>query len=134
VQEVTEVRTGDQRGRHTTVAAELLPLPGEGWLLDTPGLRAVSLWLSGDGIERAFADVFELMEHCRFRDCKHDQEPGCAVRAAIEEGRLDPDRFANLERIVAEEAAVEEEQRAKERAADRRRRGRPAPEADEEME
>ncbi len=134
VQEVTEVRTGDQRGRHTTVAAELLPLPGEGWLLDTPGLRAVSLWLSGDGIERAFADVFELMEHCRFRDCKHDQEPGCAVRAAIEEGRLDPDRFANLERIVAEEAAVEEEQRAKERAADRRRRGRPAPEADEEIE
>jgi ribosome biogenesis GTPase len=93
----------------------------------------VSLWLSGDGIERAFADVFELMEHCRFRDCKHDQEPGCAVRAAIEEGRLDPDRFANLERIVAEEAAVEEEQRAKERAADRRRRGRPAPEADEDM-
>jgi ribosome biogenesis GTPase / thiamine phosphate phosphatase len=55
------------------------------------------------------------------------------VRAAIEEGRLDPDRFANLERIVAEEAAVEEEQRAKERAADRRRRGRPAPEADEDM-
>jgi ribosome biogenesis GTPase len=133
VQEVTEVRSGDQRGRHTTVAAALLPLPSEGWLLDTPGLRAVSLWLSGDGIERAFADVFELMEHCRFRDCKHDQEPGCAVRAAIEEGRLDPDRFANLERIVAEEAAVEEEQRAKERAADRRRGGRPAPEADEEM-
>jgi ribosome biogenesis GTPase / thiamine phosphate phosphatase len=133
VQEVTEVRTGDQRGRHTTVAAQLLPLPGEGWLLDTPGLRAVSLWLSGDGIERAFADVFELMEHCRFRDCKHDQEPGCAVRAAIEEGRLDPDRFANLERIVAEEATVEEEQRARERAGDRRRGGRPAPEADDEM-
>jgi ribosome biogenesis GTPase / thiamine phosphate phosphatase len=129
VQTVTDVRSGDQRGRHTTVAAELLPLPGGGWLLDTPGLRAVSLWLSGDGIERAFADVFELAEHCRFRDCKHDQEPGCAVRAAIEEGRLDPDRFASLERIVAEEAAVEEEQRAKERAADRRRGGRPAPDA-----
>jgi ribosome biogenesis GTPase / thiamine phosphate phosphatase len=130
VQEVTEVRTGDQRGRHTTVAAELLPLPGGGWLLDTPGLRAVTLWLSGDGIERAFADVFELMEHCRFRDCKHDQEPGCAVRAAIAEGRLDPDRFASLERLVAEEAALEEEQRVKERVADRRRGGRPKPEAD----
>jgi ribosome biogenesis GTPase len=129
---VTEVRAGDSRGRHTTVAAELLPLPGEGWLLDTPGLRAVSLWLSGDGIERAFADVFELMDQCRFRDCKHDQEPGCAVRLAIEEGRLDPARFANLERLVAEEAAVEDEQRAKERAADRRRGGRPAPQLDDE--
>ena len=86
VQATTEVRTGDDRGRHTTVAAELLPLPNGGWLVDTPGIRALSLWLSGDGIERAFADVFDLMEHCRFRDCKHDQEPGCAVRAAIAEG------------------------------------------------
>jgi ribosome biogenesis GTPase / thiamine phosphate phosphatase len=128
VQATTDVRHGDQRGRHTTVAAELLPLPGGGWLIDTPGVRALSLWLSGEGIERAFADVFELMEHCRFRDCKHDQEPGCAVRAAIDEGALDPERFASLERLVAEEAALEAEQRAKERAADRRRGGRPAPE------
>ena len=94
-------------------------------------MRALSLWLSGEGIERAFADVFELMEHCRFRDCKHDQEPGCAVRAAIEDGRLDPDRFASLERLVAEEAALEEEQRAKEKAGDRRRGGRPSPTAEE---
>jgi ribosome biogenesis GTPase len=129
-QAVTEVRGGDQRGRHTTVAAELLELPDGGWLIDTPGVRAVSLWLSGDGIERAFADVFELTEHCRFRDCKHDQEPGCAVRAAIEEGSLDPARFASLERLVAEEAAWEEEQRTRERLADRRRGGRPPPEPD----
>jgi ribosome biogenesis GTPase len=120
------VREGDQRGRHTTVAAELVPLPGGGWLLDTPGLRAVSLWLSGHGIERAFADVFDLMDDCRFRDCKHDQEPGCAVRAAIEDGRLDPRRFASLERLVAEEAALEEEQRVRERQADRRRAPRTA--------
>ena len=132
IQAVSEVRAGDQRGRHTTVAAELLPLPAEGWLIDTPGVRALSLWLSGDGIERAFADVFDLMDQCRFRDCKHDQEPGCAVRAAIDDGRLDPARFASLERLVAEEAALEEEQRAKEKAADRRRGGRPAPTADEE--
>jgi len=121
VQATTEVRSGDQRGRHTTVAAELLPLPGEGWLVDTPGVRALSLWLSGQGIERAFADVFELMEGCRFRNCKHDQEPGCAVRAAIDEGALDPDRFANLERLVAEEVVLEAEQRARDRHADRRR-------------
>ena len=125
VQATTEVREGDQRGRHTTVAAQLLPLPGEGWLIDTPGVRALSLWLSGQGIERAFADVFDLMDQCRFRDCKHDQEPGCAVQAAIADGRLDPARFASLERLVAEEAALEEEQRAKEKAGDRRRGGRP---------
>ncbi|HEY3484220.1 MAG TPA: ribosome small subunit-dependent GTPase A [Ilumatobacteraceae bacterium] len=130
VQAVSEVREGDQRGRHTTVAASLLRLPGEGWLIDTPGVRAVSLWLSGHGIERAFADVFDLMDDCRFRDCKHDREPGCAVRAAIEAGTLDPARFASLERLVAEEAAVEEEQRAQEKLADRRgarRRRPPAP-------
>jgi ribosome biogenesis GTPase len=126
VQETRAVRS-DRRGRHTTVAAELLALPGGGWLLDTPGMRAVSLWLSGDGLERAFADVFELMEHCRFRDCKHDQEPGCAVRAAIEDGTLEPERWANLERLIAEEAAIEDEQRARVRAADRRKGGRPAP-------
>jgi ribosome biogenesis GTPase / thiamine phosphate phosphatase len=134
VQATTAVRSGDQRGRHTTIAAALLALPGEGWLIDTPGVRALNLWLSGTGIERAFADVFELMEHCRFRDCKHDQEPGCAVRLAIEEGRLDPDRFASLERLVAEEAALEDEQRAKDKLADRRRGGRPAPTVEEEQE
>ncbi len=120
-QDTTAVRTGDQRGRHTTVAAQLIAVPGGGWLIDTPGVRALSLWLSGQGLERAFADVFELMDHCRFRDCKHDQEPGCAVRQAIADGTLDPERFANLERLVAEEAALEAEQRARDRHADRRR-------------
>lgn len=115
------VREGDQRGRHTTVAAQLLRLPGGGWLIDTPGVRAVSLWLSGDGIERAFADVFDLMDHCRFRDCKHDREPGCAVQQAIAAGTLDPARLASLERLVAEEAALEDEQQRFERRADRRR-------------
>ncbi|MDQ3738451.1 MAG: ribosome small subunit-dependent GTPase A [Actinomycetota bacterium] len=126
VQETSNVRAGDQRGRHTTVATELLPLPGGGWLIDTPGVRAVSLWLSGEGIERAFADVFELMDHCRFRDCKHDQEPGCAVRAAIRDGRLDPLRLVSLERLVAEEAALEEEQRARVRLDDKVGRRRPS--------
>jgi ribosome biogenesis GTPase / thiamine phosphate phosphatase len=121
VMDTAAVRTGDQRGRHTTVAAQLLRLPGEGWLIDTPGVRAVSLWLSGHGIERAFADVFDLMDHCRFRDCKHDQEPDCAVQAAVAAGTLDPARLASLERLVAEEHALEAEQERFLRRADRRR-------------
>jgi ribosome biogenesis GTPase len=98
----------------------LVSLGESGWLIDTPGVRAVSLWSSGRGIERAFADVFDLMDHCRFRDCKHDQEPGCAVLAAIKSGTLDPARFASLERLVAEEAALEDEQHRQEKLADRR--------------
>jgi len=124
VMDTGEVREADQRGRHTTVAAQLLRLPGEGWLIDTPGVRAVSLWLSGEGIERAFADVFELMDHCRFRDCKHDREPGCAVQRAIADGELDPARWTSLERLVAEEAALEAEQTRFLKRADRRKRGR----------
>jgi ribosome biogenesis GTPase len=130
-QATSEVRDGDQRGRHTTVAAELVPLAGDGWLIDTPGVRAVSLWLSGDGIERAFRDVFDLMDGCRFRDCKHDQEPGCAVRAAIASGSLDPIRLEALEKLVREEAALEEEQRAREKVADRRLGGKKPPEESE---
>ncbi len=131
-QATSAVREGDQRGRHTTVAAVLVPMPAEGWLIDTPGVRAVSLWLSGNGIERAFADVFDLMDHCRFRDCKHDQEPGCAVQAAIAAGELDPVRLRSLERLVEEEAALEEEQRAREKIGDKRSGGRTqAPEQSE---
>jgi ribosome biogenesis GTPase len=114
------VREGDGRGRHTTVATELIRLPAGGWLIDTPGVRAVSLWSSGHGIERAFADVFDLMDGCRFRNCKHEDEPGCAVQAAIADGRLDPLRLASMKRLVAEELALEEEQRAQLKAQDRR--------------
>ncbi len=124
VMDTGAVREHDNRGRHTTVAAQLLRLPGEGWLIDTPGVRAVSLWLSGNGIERAFADVFALTDDCRFRDCKHDREPGCAVQDAITAGRIDPARFASLERLVAEEAALEDEQRRHAKLDDRRRKPR----------
>jgi ribosome biogenesis GTPase len=120
VQRTGEVRDDDQRGRHTTVAAELVPLPDGGWLLDTPGLRAVTLWTSGHGIERAFRDVFDLADGCRFRDCKHLDEPGCAVNAAIDDGRLDRVRLDSMRRLVAEELALEEEQREREKAFDRR--------------
>lgn len=121
------VREGDQRGRHTTNASELVRLGDDGWLIDTPGVRAVSLWSSGTGIERAFADVFELMDHCRFRDCKHDDEPGCAVNAAVESGTLDVRRLDSMKRLVAEEAALEHEQRERLRAQDKRGVRKPRP-------
>jgi ribosome biogenesis GTPase len=120
VQRTGEVREDDQRGRHTTVAAELIALPGGAWLLDTPGLRAVTLWTSGVGIERAFRDVFDIAENCRFRDCKHMDEPDCAVLDAIANGTLPEIRLSSLRRLVAEELAVEEEQVERERAQDRR--------------
>jgi ribosome biogenesis GTPase len=124
VQATAEV-SATQRGRHTTVAAELIRLPDGGWLLDTPGLRAVTLWWEGSGIEAAFADIFQLMDHCRFRDCKHEGEPGCAVRAAIGAGTLDPERLDSLRRLTDEQASIEDEQRARDRAADRRGARRP---------
>jgi ribosome biogenesis GTPase len=96
-----------------------------GWLIDTPGVRAVSLWSSGRGIERAFADVFELMDHCRFRNCKHEHEPGCAVQASVADGTLDPARLDSMKRLVAEEAAVEAEQYAREKLLNRRGVRRP---------
>lgn len=125
IQRTGEVREDDQRGRHTTVAAELVPLPGGAWLLDTPGLRAVTLWTSGVGIERAFADVFGVAEACRFRDCKHLDEPECAVRAAVDAGTLAADRVDSMRRLVAEELSVEEEQTERERQMDRRGVRRP---------
>lgn len=120
VQRTGEVREDDQRGRHTTVAAELIALPDGGWLLDTPGLRAVTLWTSGVGIERAFQDVFDIAEQCRFRDCKHIDEPDCAVLEAIANGSLKESRLTSMRRLVAEELAVEEEQVERERALDKR--------------
>lgn len=125
VQSTGEVRTGDQRGRHTTTAVQLVPLPSDpvgaaGWLIDTPGVRAVSLWSSGTGIERAFSDVFALSDACRFRDCKHEEEPECAIRAAVRSGSLDARRVESMKRLVAEEAALEDEQRARLKVEDRR--------------
>jgi ribosome biogenesis GTPase len=120
VQRTAEVREDDQRGRHTTVAAELIELPGGAWLLDTPGLRAVTLWTSGTGIERAFPDVFSLAETCRFRDCKHLDEPDCSVTSAIQNGTLPVARLDAMRRLVAEELHVEEEQEERVRQEDRR--------------
>ena len=88
VQETGEVRATDGKGRHTTVSREVVDLPGGGRVVDMPGIRGLGLWDAEAGIRVAFSDIVELSEHCRFRDCKHGNEPGCAVRAAVDEGRL----------------------------------------------
>lgn len=119
------VRDGDQRGRHTTVASELVPLIGGGWLIDTPGLRAVSLWLSSHGIERAFADVFAAAEQCRFRDCKHESEPNCAVSEAVAAGVFTQERLDNMRALVSEEVALEQQQVEYKRAGNRKGARRP---------
>ena len=98
-----------------------------GWVIDTPGLRAVSLWTSQRGIELAFADVFAAAEACKFRDCKHEQEPECGVRAAIGSGALSVERVANMKALVAEEQALEDEQAAREKLANRKGARRPTP-------
>ncbi len=107
VQTTSAVRKGDQRGRHTTTARELVSLPDGGVLIDTPGLRAVALWDADDGLSRAFADVEALAARCRFNDCAHDLEPGCAVRDAIARGELDSERLAHYQRLSAELDAAE---------------------------
>lgn len=96
------VRESDERGRHTTVARELLALPGGGVLIDTPGLRALGLTGSEEGIARTFSDVEELSGACRFRDCRHEDEPGCAVTAAVDSGALGADRLASYRKLMRE--------------------------------
>jgi ribosome biogenesis GTPase / thiamine phosphate phosphatase len=92
----------DGRGRHTTTHRELVPLAAGGLLLDTPGMRELQLWTADSGVDETFADVTELAGHCRFNDCSHDGEPGCAVRAALADGSLEPDRLASYEKLQRE--------------------------------
>ena len=96
------VRVSDGRGRHTTVARQLFQMPGGGLLIDTPGLRAFGLTGSEEGIASAFSDVERLSDSCRFRDCSHNDEPGCAVRAAVESGALPAARLASYHKLTGE--------------------------------
>jgi ribosome small subunit-dependent GTPase A len=92
----------DGRGRHTTTARELHVLPGGGLLIDTPGMRELGLYDDAEGVDTAYADVALLAAECRFRDCGHRGEPGCAVAAAIDDGRLDPARYNAWRKLQAE--------------------------------
>ena len=122
----------DGRGRHTTTARELHLLPGGGLLVDTPGMRELGL-VDDEGIDTAYADVTELAARCRFRDCAHRTEPGCAVAAAIDDGRLDPARYTAWRKLQAEahrqalrsDARARAEEHARVRALHRSYRSQP---------
>lgn len=96
------VRTGDGKGRHTTAWRELLPLPHGGLLVDTPGLRGVGLHDAEEGLDSTFAEITELARDCRFADCAHVSEPGCAVLSAVEDGRLTQRRLESYHRLQRE--------------------------------
>ncbi|MEE8105997.1 MAG: ribosome small subunit-dependent GTPase A [Planctomycetota bacterium] len=113
---VQTVRADDDRGRHTTSSRNLLPLPGGGAIIDTPGLRAVALWASDDGVEAAFGDIQEIAAECRFNDCGHAGEPGCAVADAIANGHVDPERFAAYQKLQREVAFVRRKENRSEAA------------------
>lgn len=103
VQEVQPVRESDSKGRHTTTARELFVLPGGALLMDTPGLREMQLWDAEDGVAQTFADIDALAAHCRFVDCRHEGEPGCAVLAAVSAGVLDAARLENRQKLLREQ-------------------------------
>lgn len=104
VQQTSDVRASDDRGKHTTTARQLILLPGGGMIIDTPGMRELQLWNGADGMAQAFSDVEMLARDCRFHDCQHDNEPGCAVQAALAGGDLDPERLANFRKLQKEMA------------------------------
>jgi ribosome biogenesis GTPase len=101
---VGAVRESDGRGRHTTTSRQLIELPGGALLIDTPGMRELQLWSDESSVEQAFDDIAELAQNCRFEDCAHGSEPGCAVMAAVANGQLDEDRLANYQRLLREAA------------------------------
>lgn len=117
--ETQDVRENDAKGRHTTTHREMHQLGSGGWLLDTPGMRELQLTDLQTGIDEVFADISGLVGGCRFNDCQHETEPGCAVRAGVEAGEIDPDRLKRWKKLVAEEAhnsATLAERHAKDRS------------------
>ena len=117
-QSTRDIRQDDQRGRHTTTARSMHQLPQGGWLIDTPGMRELQLVDIGEALDDVFGDIVELADRCRFSDCAHEAEPGCAVRAAIDDGKLDKTRLVRFRKLLAED------RRNTESVAERRARDR----------
>jgi len=120
-QATAAVRDDDSHGRHTTTHRELFTLPGGASLIDTPGIRALEIAGADEGVRAAFDDVADLALSCRFSDCRHDGEPGCAVRTAIDDGRLSLDRLASHRKLERELARAERKGDARARVAEAKR-------------
>jgi ribosome biogenesis GTPase len=105
--ETGTIRDADKRGRHTTTSRQLVSLPSGGMLIDTPGLRELQLWADSDALADAFSDIAEFARACRFRDCTHSGEPGCAVQSALADGALDHARYENFLELGKELAYLE---------------------------
>ena len=112
----------DGTGRHTTTRRQLVMLPGGALVVDNPGMRELHLWLARDGLEEAFEDVIQLELQCKFADCRHEGEPGCAIQEALADGRLDPERWRSYRELQQELAELEERLARRERSRGRRRR------------
>ncbi|MHA7963237.1 ribosome small subunit-dependent GTPase A [Paenibacillus sp. CAU 1782] len=119
LQRVNEIREADGRGKHTTTHRELIVLPSGGIIIDTPGMRELQLNASEDGLSSAFEDIEGLMEQCRYRDCKHRDEPGCAIKSALATGKLDPSRYDNYLKMERELAYAERRENEKLRKMDK---------------
>lgn len=113
VMPVGDIREDDGRGRHTTTHRQLIRLPCGVLIIDTPGMRELGMWEVDEGLADAFADVERFLGKCRFVDCRHDREPGCAVKAALASGELDPARWESWRKLHAEAASREEQLRRK---------------------
>lgn len=105
-QQTGSIREHDAKGRHVTTSRSLHPMSGGGWVIDTPGIRSLHLSDVAQGIDMLFAEITELAPACKFRNCTHDHEPGCAVRAAVEAGTLDPERLARWRKLQAESSGL----------------------------
>ncbi|MDO5117346.1 MAG: ribosome small subunit-dependent GTPase A, partial [Eggerthellaceae bacterium] len=112
----------DGKGRHTTVSRQIVEIPSGGRVMDMPGVRGLGMWDAQAGIQAAFADIEEIAQECRFDDCRHEKEPGCAVRAAIEDGRISEERFSSYRALMDETAKVQQKrEEARWKAKDRSR-------------
>lgn len=122
VQHTQEVRAADDRGRHTTTARELIRIPGRGLVIDTPGMRELQLWAGDDGaVADAFDDISQLAAACKFSNCSHGSEPGCAVREALQKGTLDESRFESFLKLRREHAYISRKENVRELLAERDR-------------
>jgi ribosome biogenesis GTPase len=119
IRRTREVRPADLRGRHTTTHRELVVLPEGGLIIDTPGMRELQLWDASESVRHTFDDIEALAPECYFADCRHRDEPRCAVKAAVAEGRISPDRLESYLNVQTELADLARRQVERERKTKR---------------